>query len=154
MQNIDFCLRMQSLDNDSNEIYWNGIEFIDSNGKEASLSLKKNDFVYEHGVACYSDDNIEIKFHYSGWLLLTIAPIERDVSGRLSPLSIMINLKELNKGDFDEYMRAIPSSLGRSFSLKTLKRALHKVNRLIRKGTVYIFVYFFYLKFFGKFHRV
>jgi len=154
MQNIDFCLRMQSLDNDSNEIYWNGIEFIDANGKDAYFSLKKNDFVYENGVICYSDVNIEVKFHYSGWLMLTIIPIERDISGRLSPLSIMINLKELNEIDFEGYMQAIPSCLGRSFSLETLKRALRKVNGLLRKSTGYIFVYFFYLKFFGKFHRI
>ncbi len=150
MQNPNFCLRMQSLDNSSDEIFWNGGEFISSNSDGALRCLKDADYVYEKGVVWISENGVEAKFHFSGLMLLNLTPIELDEEGRMAPLSITINLTRLSRSEFVNNLQAITSSLGRSFAPGVLELAANKVAGLMGKGSFGLFIRFLFVKYFGK----
>ena len=150
MQNPNFCLRMQSLDNSSDEIFWDGREFLSSNSDGAIRCLKGADFVYENGVVWISESDVEAKFHFSGLMLLSLTPLELDEAGRKAPLSITLNLTGLSKSEFINNLQAITSSLGRSFAPGFLDSAANKVAMLIGKGYFYLLIRFLFVKYFGR----
>lgn len=151
MQNPSFCLRMQSLDNSSEEIYWNGVHFFPPASDDALRCLKEGDFVYENGVVWDSEEGVEVRFHYNGLLLLSLTPIELDEAGRMAPLSITLNLMRLSKNEFINNLQAITGSLGRSFPPGFLESAANKVTGLMGKGYFGLLIRFFFVKYFGRF---
>lgn len=140
---------MQSLDNSSDEVFWNGREFLASSSDDAFRCLKESDFVYEKGVVWSLEDGLEVRFHYGGLLLLRLTPIELDEAGRKSPLSITLNLTRLSKSEFINYLQSITSSLDRSFAPGLLDSAANKVSVLIGKCYFYLLIRFFLIKYFG-----
>lgn len=152
MRELDFCLRAQTLANDSDEIFWNGSEYLSSCSEEALACLRRSDFVYENGVIWFSAPDIGIRWHYEGWLLMDLMPIERDDADRMAPVVIVVNVNNIKEDDLKNIFSNISVVVGRTFSHGVLECACNQAEMLIKKrvGVYFLFtlVKFFILKFF------
>lgn len=149
MQNPNFCLRMQSLDNSSDEVFWNGTEFISPNSEVALRCLSDSDFVSDRGVLWRSEDGVEVKFHFNGLMLLSLTPNELDEAGRIAPISITLNLMRLEKNEFLNFLQVVPDSLGRSFPSGVLNAASSEVTGLMGRSRLGLLIRYLIAKYIG-----
>lgn len=138
MPGLDFCLRAQSLQNNSEEVFWDGNVFLSPISENAQEYLKKSDFVYLNGVTWFVFSNLKIKLHLNGWVMLEIIAIERDDSSRIAPVIVVANFKRLKVREVQNIFSRIPVIIGRNFAPQVLELASDQVEKLIIRQSSFL----------------